>query len=809
MSRSAVNWIIIAAAIFLACINPINAHYKLHRPILTLGLDLKGGVEVLLRAVPEQGREVMDDEINGAMEVVGNRIDPSGTKEIFISKVGADRILVQVPGEKNPDSIISVLGDTALLEFLNTAQESLAEGTDLNIEGTKERKPEYAKYETIVTGADLNKAYVTFPQGKPTIAFEFKPEAAETFGQFTNNHVGQYLTVILDGKVLTSPVIQSPIWGGSGVIEGRFTVDEASKVVRQLNAGALPVPLEILSSSVVGPTLGQESIDKSYIAGLVGLGAVILFMLVFYRLPGLVSVVALALYVVLTLGFMSLFNITLTLPGIAGFLLSIGMAIDANIIIFERLKEEIRWGKTLLAALDAAFERGWAAILDGNLTTILAAVVLYLLGTGPVKGFGVALIIGNLMALFTGVFIVRNLLEVVVKGVKTVNLYSPVYKELSIPAVQLREGQYFRFIERTPIWVAVSGAVALAGIIFMVMNSQSKLEFPFNRGIDFTGGQALALQVKQPFPADGQTLAKIVEKYSEGEPTVQVDATDAHKASLRLRVQASGADTAELQANRAENVMAMKQEIGDAFGGYSADAAAANPLVLSDEFVGPAVGQELINKAIWALFWGSLLIFLYIWVRFLRWQMSISAIIGILHDVLITLAVTAILRLEVNSSFIAVLLTVMGYSINDKVIVFDRVRENLRSFGEKADFTQLCNLSISQTFTRTINTILNVVLMILALLLLGGGNVREFLIAMLVGMISAAYSSVYIAIPVMIGLSRGRMSAAEPVLVSVAAVPDVSGAGLPAESETLVTKAVKQEAERRKEKAAGKQQRRR
>ncbi|MBN2083010.1 protein translocase subunit SecD [bacterium] len=424
MSRRAWNWIIIAIVIVVALINPLYRSLNLHAPIVTLGLDLRGGVEVLLRAEPENGQQPTDDQMRGVQYVVRNRVDPQGTKEISLTQVGVDRILLQVPGERNPDAILEIIGETALLEFVNTGDDSFEAGDNFNIEGTKERKEEYAKYVTILTGADLKSAYTLFPNNRPTIGFEFKPEAANAFGSFTNNHVHKYLTILLDGVVLTSPVINGPIWGGKGIIEGQFTIEEVDKITRQLNAGALPVPLTALSSSVVGPTLGQQSINKSYIAGLVGFIIVLIYMLVFYRLSGVVAAVALSLYVVLVMGYFSLINATLTLPGIAGFLLSIGMAIDGNIIIFERLKEELRWGKTLVAAMESAFARAWVAILDGNVTTLIAAAVLYFFGTGPVKGFAVTLSIGILLSMFSAVFVTRNIMELLVRSVRQPKLYS-------------------------------------------------------------------------------------------------------------------------------------------------------------------------------------------------------------------------------------------------------------------------------------------------------------------------------------------------------------------------------------------------
>ncbi len=758
MSRRGWNWIIILTVVVIALINPLYRQYgmKPAQPIVTLGLDLRGGVEVLLQAVPEEGATLEQEQMDGVSLVVRNRVDPQGQKEISLSQVGTNRLLLQVPGEKNPDSIIEIIGETAMLEFVNTATESFEEGLDFNDE-LGNRLEAYAMYETILTGADLAKAFPTFDQGnQPVIGFDFKSAAADTFGEFTNNHVGQYLTVLLDGKVLTSPRIDDAIWGGSGIIRGAFTMDEVDKVVRQLNAGALPVPLSILSSSVVGPTLGQESINASLLAGLAGFIAVLVFLLLVYRLPGAVAGFALTLYVVLVLGYFSLINATMTLPGIAGFLLSVGMAIDGNIIIFERLKEEIRWGKTLYAAYEAAFSRAWAAILDGNLVTMIAAAVLYFYGTGPVKGFAVTLFIGNVIALFSAVFITRNVMDLVIHWQHNVSFYAAAVKQWFVPGEIIKQGLYYRYVERTAIWLGISFVVIAAGVIFIFINKASTGSM-FNLGLDYTGGEQLVLECTERFALDGQDLAAIVAKYAEGEAVIQVDQTNPNVASIRMKVRESGEDDKTKSDSRTAALRSLKEDIGNSFGGFVAESAdGANPRVIQQDYVGPTVGAELVQKAIISLLIGCLLITIYIFIRFAKWEMGFSGILGVFHDVLVTLAVAAILRLEINASFIAVILTIVGYSINDKVIVYDRIRENLRTFGDSVPFAQLCNLSISQVILRSVNTMFAVILTIVALLLFGGANIRDFMIAMLVGMIAGGYSSIYVATPIMLWLSRGR-----------------------------------------------------
>ncbi|MDQ3023034.1 MAG: protein translocase subunit SecD [bacterium] len=791
-----------------------------------MGLDLKGGIEVLLKADPEPKSagsgglgddagspgEVTPEQMKGAIEVVRNRVDPQGTKEMFISTVGTDRILLQVPGEKNPENVRKTIGKTALLEFLDTGDESFPEDTDFNVEGTTRRKDEYSKYETILTGKDLSRADAQFDNGRPVIGFEFKPDAGQIFGEFTNNHVGKTLTVLLDGVVLTSPNIEEPIWGGSGIIRGSMTAEDVDRVVRQLNAGALPVPLTILSASVVGPTLGQESIDRSVMAGYVGFAIVLLFMLLIYRLPGLISNFALALYVVVVLGTLSLAGAALTLPGIAGFLLSVGMAIDANIIVYERLKEELRWGKTLHAALDASFARGWGAIIDGQVATLIGAAVLYFFGTGPIKGFAVTLFIGNILALFTGVFVTRVLLQTFSQFAKSPTLYAPPVTNTETPREQLQRGHFIRFIERSGLWFGISAFVILGGLGMMALGA-SQTGKALNLGIDYTGGEKIILEMKQAMPIDGQPVAVIVKKFAEGEATVQVDASNPKVVSIRMRPKAEGANEQELAINQTNAVSELKTELGNAYGGFVEEGISQNPVVREQSYVGPTVGAELIQNALWSLLVGSILIMFYIFWRFGQWPYSISAVLAILHNVLVTIAVTAALKLEINASFIAVVLTIVGYSINDTIIIFDRVRENVRAFGKQFPLGQLANLSLTQTLTRSFNTVLMVMIMTGTLMIFGGENLRDFMIAMLAGLLATAYSSICIATPIMRWLARraeaGRGAATAGSLSTGAGGAAALSLGESSTEVTSVAAQVEAARERRERKGDAPKQRRR
>lgn len=392
---------IILAATILALLNPLYRNNK-GLPIINLGLDLKGGVDILLQALPNvQVPEITPPVVTSVIEILRRRVDPDGVKEIVLQSVGGDRITLQVPGEQYPDKVSRLIKETALLEFWDTGEESMPDNTILDPE----------KYKLVLTGGQLKKANIQYDQfGGPIVGFEWKPEGARKFKRYTSQNINKYLTITLDKRVISSPVIRGVI-GATGVIEGKFTFDEVSRMVTQLNAGALPVKVNVLQQRVVGPSLGQESINKSLVAGIGAFIVILLFMLVMYRIPGFVANVALCLYVVLTLGYLSLLGATLTLPGIAGFILSIGMAVDANIIIFERLKEEIRWGKTLNAAVEAAFARAFVAIFDSNLTTLIAAFVLYFYGTGPIKGFAVTLSLGIIVSMFSAITVTRFFLS--------------------------------------------------------------------------------------------------------------------------------------------------------------------------------------------------------------------------------------------------------------------------------------------------------------------------------------------------------------------------------------------------------------
>ncbi len=416
---------LIGASIFILMRFPLN-----------LGLDLQGGTRLVFEGQDTAKVKVSDDSMAGVVAVIRGRIDALGVTEPLIQRKGNNQVIVELPGVKDPDRAIKLIGDTAMLEFIEAewapADESvltpqklkefygpdarLAKVPEIRDGAVVSERPIILK-RSILSGSDLKIAYPQVDEyGNPSVGFEMNSDGAKTFAEVTTRSIGKPIAIVLDNKIISAPNVKTPITEGKGVITGNFTPEEVKDFVIKLKAGALPVQIKIVETRIVGPTLGKDSIDRSKVAGILGLIFIVIFMIIYYRLPGFLSDVALGIYVIVTLAVLSLFQATLTLPGIAGFLLSIGMAVDANVIIFERLKEELRLGKTIKASIEAAFERAVTAIVDSNVTTIIAAATLFFVGTGTIKGFAVTLSIGILVSMFTAIFLTRMMMDMMVEG---------------------------------------------------------------------------------------------------------------------------------------------------------------------------------------------------------------------------------------------------------------------------------------------------------------------------------------------------------------------------------------------------------
>jgi preprotein translocase subunit SecD len=424
--------IIVAVAIYLvlptAYLPGIGHEIKTY-----LGLDLVGGIQVLLEADYPEDQDVPAEQLSTARQIVENRVNALGVSEALVQQAGDRRIVVELPGVDDPEQAIATIRGTALLEFVDLGLAPLPPGTPVttNINQGNQAEGQAATtdpiiYNTIMTGADLRSATVTTDQlGQPAISFELSPAGAEIFAEFTSNNIGRYLAIVLDGQVISSPVISGAIPSGSGVIEGNFTFEEANSLAVQLRYGALPIPLRVIETRTIGPTLGQDSLQKSLVAGLIGLTIVMLFMALYYRVPGLVADLAIIIYAVITFALFRTIPITLTLAGIAGLMLSTGSALDANILIFERMKEELRQKRTLRQAVDLGFRRAWPSIRDSNIATLITCAILFWFGSAfgatIVKGFAVTLSVGVVVSLFSAIFVTRVVLNVLFNNIEPRN----------------------------------------------------------------------------------------------------------------------------------------------------------------------------------------------------------------------------------------------------------------------------------------------------------------------------------------------------------------------------------------------------
>ena len=422
--------LLIALAAFLIAFEPVvfpsgptTPKMQVPRLHLNLGLDLRGGSHIVLQAQPSAQTPITNDAMDGVLRVIRNRIDQLGVAEPVITRQGRDRIVAELPGIENPQRAIELIGKTALLEFVDTGTQGalLKPGMEwkdnVTVVDPDTKATVKVPKKVMLTGADLVDARTQFDQfGRPNVAFTFKSSAAKKFEDFTTRNIGKYLTIVLDGRIISSPVINSPIPGGRGVIEGGFTLESARDLAVLLRGGALPVPVKVVENRTVGPLLGRDSIDRSLRAGYIAIVMVGLFMALYYRFPGILADLALGVYTLLLFALLTLIGATLTLPGIAGFILSLGVAVDANVIIFEKVKEELRGGKTLRAAVGMGWSRAVVTIFDSNTTTMIGAAVLLWLGTGPVRGFAVTLILGILTSIFTAIVVTRVFVDLALES---------------------------------------------------------------------------------------------------------------------------------------------------------------------------------------------------------------------------------------------------------------------------------------------------------------------------------------------------------------------------------------------------------
>jgi SecD/SecF fusion protein len=713
------------------------------------------GIQFEIALKDKEIRSITENALSQSLEIIRNRIDQFGVTEPTIVRQGSDEIVVQLPGVKDPQRAMDLIGRTAQLEFklvdaesklelANLIEQAVNSGklkrefsqVELN-EALKDQLPQerevfmrkevnretgrtgkvpmllFAK--TLMTGDAIKTAQVQIGGNfnEPYVSVSLNTVGSRVFDQVTRDNVGRQLAIVLDQVVQSAPVIQERISGGQAQITGTFTMDEATDLAIVLRAGALPAPVHIVQNVTVGPSLGLDSINKGFLSGLVGTILVVLFMMYYYRFSGVIANLALILNVLFMMAALSIFRATLTLPGIAGIILSIGMAVDSNVLIFERMREEFHAGKPVKSGVDGGYDKAFWTIIDSHVTTLITAFALFLFGSGPIKGFAVTLSIGVIFNLFTALFCTRV-----------------VYDYLSVKR-RLKGLRFVEFLKKTQInfiglrnyAFVLSGILALVGIIAFVQINRGQA----NLGVDFSGGTMVQFKAAQTFRMD----------------------------KVRNSLTAHGFKDLELQQVSNENILIVRikkseKEVGkeaDAIGkALQEDFADQKFTMESKAEIGASVSKALKKAALIAIAISLAGIIIYLAWRF-ELRFGVAAAIATFHDVLAVLGIFYILDKEITLLIITALLTLAGYSLTDTVVVFDRIRENMNKFGRK-DFGEVINISINEVLSRTIITSLTVFLVVLALYFLGGVVIHDFALALLIGVIVGTYSSIFVASPI-------------------------------------------------------------
>jgi SecD/SecF fusion protein len=702
---------------------------------IRLGLDLKGGTSFLIQLASENGQQISKETLDQAVEVIRKRVDEYGVGEPVISPSGTDRILVQIPGlgTEQIKEAREQLSKVAKLEFRLVYPDNgerlraIDTGTEVippeyRIESYKLKaepgKPASEERLLIKKKADLGGDRVTnssayFGNDGWTVQMKFDSEGAKQFGDITEKFKGYRFAIVLDGEIQSAPVIRDAIYGGDAVITGRFTEQEARGLATVLE-NPLQTPVSIEEERSASATLGQDSIRSGVYSGLVGLALIFVAVLLYYRLAGLVALVALAVEGVLLFGLLAMFGAVLTLPGIAGIILSLGMAIDANVLIYERLREEIAAGKSLKTALDASYDKAFSAIFDSHVTTLITAAILYLIATGPVRGFAVTLTIGIIASMFTALIITRTLFSWL--------FHFNLLRRISM--ADLISATNIDFIGKRRL------ALTISAVLIVVLSAHFFYRGAHNFGVDFLGGDRLVLEAQGTKVTEGQVRDALGE----------LDVTDAV-------VQKETSATSEFMTVRSPIDTSQKIEAH-----LKSKFPDAQFRTEASEKVGSLVGGELIRSSLVALGFGLLGILIYVAMRF-ELSFAMGAMAALLHDLLITIGIYSLAGREISLIFVGAVLTIAGYSVSDTIVVYDRIREGLRS-ERKGSVSSIMNRSINETLSRTILTGGTTLLALGALYFLGGPVLNDFAFAIFIGVIVGTFSSVYTAAPIVLWWSR-------------------------------------------------------
>ena len=718
---------------------------------------------VTLQLSTQEQDEIRKKSVEQALEIIRNRIDQFGVAEPIVLRQGDNQIVVQLPGIQDPDRAIALIGQTAQLEFklvadapnvnlpaliqdaekagqwkegesrkqLNLALQSrLPQGTEVYFEKEVDKTtkveskiPILLESPILMTGSMVKDAQVRIGGNfnEPYVALDLTTLGAQTFGQLTEKNVGKRLAIVLDDNVRSAPVIKEEILGGHAQISGNFTHAAASDLSIVLRAGALPAPVKIIQNLTVGASLGQDSIKKGIFSGLLGALLVVIFMMIYYRLSGFIANIGMVFNILLLFVGLAMLGATLTLPGIAGIILTVGMAVDANVLIYERMREEFTLGKSIRAGVDTGFSKAFSSIIDSQVTTLITALVLFMFGTGPIKGFAITLTMGIIFNLFAVLFICRLIYDTL--------LDTRRLKHLNF--LQILKRSNFNFMGVRKFAFTFSAALVLLGVLAMVQIIRGQA----NMGVDFTGGTLLQYRAQQPF-----TLEEV-----------------------RPVLRGNGFADADLQQVSNDNQLIIKIKRAEKEVGNESDriTSVLSKNLTSKGFsleskseIGASVSADLRSKAIVAIVLSMLGVVLYLALRF-DFRFGLAATAATFHDVLAVLGICWLVGKEMDLLIITALLTLAGFSLNDTVVIFDRIRENVGKH-EDLHFFEIINLSINETLSRSIITVLTVVFTVLTLFLFGGVTIHNFSFALLVGLFVGSYSSIFVASPLLVFGWKGK-----------------------------------------------------
>ena len=659
---------------------------------IKLGLDLEGGVSITYQA---KGETPSESEMKDTVYKMQKRVEQYST-EATVYQEGDNRITIEIPGVTDANKVLTELGKPGSLEFQDETGKVVLQGTDVKTATAKIIEKETGAKENIV---ELN----------------LTKEGGKKFAEATKANIGKPINIVYDGEVISNPMVNEEITGGQAVISGNFTYEEVENLASTIRIGGLKVELEELNSSVVAAKLGEEAITTSLLAGLIGLIVIFVFMCVVYRLPGFASSIALCIYTGIVLVALNAFDITLTLPGIAGIILGIGMAVDANVIIFARVKEELAAGRNVRTALKTGFQKALSAILDGNVTTLIAAIVLGWMGTGSVKGFAQTLALGIIVSMFTALVVTRSIIF---------SLYAVGCKSEKLYGIQ-KERKTINFLAKKKVFFGISIALVVSGFVGMGIFA-AKGDGALNYSLEFMGGTATNVTFNEDYSIkeiDSQ-IVPVIEK-TTGDKNVQTQ-----------KIKGTNQVSIKTQTLNLEKREAMIAALVEKFG--------VDESKITYNNIGSTVSSEMRRDAVVAVLVATLCMLIYIWLRFKDFRFASSAIIALLHDVLVVLAFYAIARVSVGNTFIACMLTIVGYSINATIVIFDRIREENKTKSRKDTLEDVVNRSITQTLTRSIYTSFTTFVMVALLFVMGVSSVKEFAAPLMVGVAVGAFSSVCI-----------------------------------------------------------------